>query len=479
MLGQNLILYSLFSKLTDKNKVKPMYKKERSAVTSLSVIMAFRMLGLFMILPVFSIQAEKLAGATPFLIGLALGVYGLTQAIFQMPFGTLSDHIGRKPVMFFGLLLFIAGSMVCAYAHSMHLMILGRAIQGAGAIGSTILATIADLTRDENRSKAMAMVGFTIGFAFTIALITGPIINNWLHLSGIFWVTAGLGAVGILLLITVPKPPQLLFHQETKKATQFKSIIKNRELLRLDLGIFCLHAILTAMFIAVPILLTHLIQLSEIKQVLLYLVVLIAAFFIAVPFIIISEKKRKLKMTFVMAILSILFTELLLIVFQNHSILIGFTLLLFFSAFTLLEATLPSLISKISPIRNKGTAMGIYSTCQFLGIFIGGSLGGLIFEHYHIEGLFIFCASLGLMWFISAITMSQPPYLSTLIYRLLDKNNKEMNERLKTLAGIKEVALMPEEGLIYLKVDKKIINMDELRNLIEGDNLGAVNVNNG
>jgi len=232
--------------------------KHPTAIFSLAMIMAFRMLGLFMILPVFSAHATALPGATATLLGVALGIYGLSQAILQMPFGMLSDRIGRKPVIAAGLILFALGSIVAALSHSIYGIILGRTLQGAGAIGSTTLAMVSDLTRDENRSKAMAMMGLTIGFAFSIAMILGPIIYTWFHLSGIFWATSGFAIVGLLLLITVPTPPKVLVHPDIERETNnLKSVFKNGQLLRLDWGIFSMHAMLTATFIAIPILFTQ------------------------------------------------------------------------------------------------------------------------------------------------------------------------------------------------------------------------------
>lgn len=454
-----------------------MHKKEYISTASLAAIMAFRMLGLFMILPVFSVEAQKLNGATAGLVGIALGIYGLTQAALQMPFGALSDQIGRKPIIFIGLCLFVLGSIICGLAHSIQLMIIGRALQGAGAIGSTILAMVADLIRDEHRSKAMAVIGFTIGSAFTLALILGPIINTWFHLTGIFWFTAILGIAGILLLfIAVPKAPRIVFHQDIEtQPNKFKTILRHSQLLRLDFGIFALHTILTAMFVAIPIVLTHLIQLSEQKQVFLYLGVLIIAFVVAVPFIIIAEKRRQMKTVFLTAIMILIFTELLLLTLHQHTTALVIALLLFFCAFTLLEASLPSIVSKISPIRNKGTAMGIYSTSQYFGIFIGGSMGGWIFEHYQVNGVFLFCASVGLAWFLIAASMREPPYLSTLIFNLVDKDPDELNVRLSGISGVAEIAIMPDEKLVYVKADKKIISKDELRNLIEGATLKKQN----
>lgn len=449
--------------------------KEHKTVISLASIMAFRMLGLFMILPVFAIGAKNLQNANATLVGIALGIYGLTQALLQLPFSALSDRIGRKPIITVGLILFAVGSIVAALSSSIYGVIVGRALQGAGAIGSTTLALVADLTRDEGRSKAMAVMGLTIGFSFALAMVIGPMINAWFQLSGIFWSTAILAVIGLILLFfAVPNPPKVILHTNTEMDVgRFIPTLKNSQLLRLNLGIFSLHAILTAMFIAIPIALTHVALLPEIQQALLYLSVLALSFIAAFPLIIVSEKKHCVKQIFIGAIVLIFLTEVLLTVLHQSLFEIGALLFLFFTAFTLLEANLPSLISKISPIRNKGTALGIYSTSQFFGIFVGGALGGWIFSAFEIHGLFIFCASLSIVWLIIAYSMKQPPYLTTLILSLPDNNDiSNLPHSLRNLSGVMEVAIMPEENLVYLKVDKKLINEPELRNLIKQSNFG-------
>lgn len=453
-----------------------MLYREKSAVMSLSAIMAFRMLGLFMILPIFSAYAGHLIGATPLLIGIALGIYGLTQACLQLPFGMLSDKIGRKPVILMGLLLFAVGSVIAALSHTITGIIIGRAVQGAGAIGSTCIALVADLTRDENRSKAMAMIGLSIGTAFTIALVLGPIINTWFHLNGIFWATAVLSGLGIVLLFTtIPTPPTLSTHSDTVPiATKLKSLLTHKALLRLDIGILCSHAILTATFIAIPILFTHHLQLTETHQILLYLIVLGVSFIAMVPFIIIAEKKRQMKRIFCGAVMTIGVSQLLLLGFHHNDFSIGATLLLFFTAFTLLEASLPSMVSKIAPIRSKGTATGIYSTSQFLGIFIGGSVGGWLHGLFGLNAIFIFCAVLALVWTVVAMSMKEPPYLSTLVFSLTTTaadSVQALYTTISALPGVGEVALMDDNNLLYIKADKKLIDENELRNLIQPGNL--------
>lgn len=437
------------------------------AVPSLALIMAFRILGLFMILPVLSAHAVTIPGATPTLIGIALGIYGLTQACLQTPFGLLSDHIGRKPIIAIGLLLFAAGSLVAALATNIQELILGRAFQGTGAIGSTALAYVADLTRDESRSKAMAFIGLSIGLAFSVAMVLGPIVYGWKALSGIFWLTVLFAGLGLLILAMLPKPPQIIVHRDTEvEPKRLKTVFKNPQLLRLNFGIFSLHLMLTALFIAIPILLTHVFKLTPEKQTLMYTGVLLVSFLFMLPLIIIGEKKRKMKPLLLFAISCLALSQFLFYQFLDHPLAIATVLVLFFTCFNLLEASLPSLISKISPINAKGTAMGIYSTSQYLGICVGGSLGGFLLAHYGIYGIFFLGGVTALLWLVIAITMKQPPYLSTLIFSVT-KKGRQLTETLTPLSGVYEVRFSPSESVIYVKIDKQKINEDELRKRIE------------
>jgi predicted MFS family arabinose efflux permease len=443
-------------------------QKSRFVLIVLSSIMSIRMLGLFMILPVFSAYAMQFAGATHAMIGITLGVYGLTQAMLQIPFGMLSDHLGRKRVIYFGLSLLFIGSIIAAQAHSIYTLCFARALQGSGAIGSTVLALLSDLTRDESRSKAMAFVGLAIGFAFTIAMILGPMINHYFHLAGIFTATALFALIGMGLLFLIPTPPKPLKTTE-KFVSKFSSVLRNRSLLRLDAGIFFLHACLTALFIAIPILLTQQMQLSTQHQIFLYLIVLVFAFMFALPFIIVAEKKRKMRSVFIGAIATIFCAQLLLAIFYQHLAVTAFLLFVFFTAFTLLEATLPSLVSKIAPIQNKGAAMGLYSSSQFFGIFVGGSLGGLIYTHGNVMGIFAFCAGITLIWLCFAMFMQEPPYLSTLTFPM--HHPESHYQHIRHIAGVMEVAVIPEEGMLYIKADKLKLDEPVLQKALGDSNL--------
>lgn len=445
---------------------------ERKSIGIIASIYAFRMLGLFMILPIFSLYAERLAGATPLLIGFALGIYGLTQAILQIPFGMCSDYVGRKPVIIFGLVLFLIGSIVAALAHDIQFVIVGRALQGAGAIGSTLIALVSDTTEDEQRLKAMAIIGMTIGFSFILAMILGPLLNGIIGLSGVFAVTAVLALLGIIMINFIPTPKKQYFHPEAEPVlSQFKVILGMPELLRLDFGIFTLHAILTSLFIVIPIVLTKDMGLNVHDQWLLYVPVLIVAYLLMIPFIIMAEKKRMMKPVFIGAIVVLTWCVLLFDIFQKNIFMLTILLCLFFAAFTLLEASLPSLVSKIAPIRSKGTAMGVYSSAQFLGIFFGGSVGGFLLNSFDTRSLFIFCGVLGVTWAVLAVTMQPPRHLSSKVVSLKKAAitpELEMNltKELLAVPGVYEVMINKVEASAYLKIDKQEFSQESLDRII-------------
>lgn len=454
------------------------FQKEYTAVFSLALIMAVRMLGLFMILPVFSMHAGEFAHATPQLIGLALGIYGLTQGLLQIPLGALSDRIGRKPVMALGLGIFLAGSVCAAMAHNIYGLIIGRALQGGGAIGSTVLALVADLTRDENRSKAMGVIGLAVGASFAVAMAVGPLLNAWAGLAGIFWATAGLAVLAeILVWIIIPAPPVSVNPGVEPVKINLIQVLKNRDLLRLDLSIFMLHAILTAFFMAIPIILTRTIQLNSASQTELYLLVLALAFVLMLPLMIIAEKKRSMKMVFLGAISTLMITQLLMWPLHQHLTSVSILLLLFFTAFSLLEAVLPSWVSKVTPLRHKGAAMGCYSSAQFFGIFAGGGCGGWIYAHFGVAGIFGFGSGLALIWLIVALNLRPPRYLTTVMFNLqqFSENNPDiLAQSLYGIAGVAEVAIIQSEDLIYLKIDRAILNKLQLRQSLEKSKLVGI-----
>jgi MFS family permease len=388
-----------------------MTSTERSAVSSLSAIMSLRLIGLFMVLPVFTPYAHGLSFATPTLVGLAMGIYGLTQCLLQIPFGMLSDRIGRKPVIAAGLGIFIIGSIIAACAHSIYWMILGRALQGAGAVGSAIIAAIADFTRVEQRTKAMAINGIMIGLSFMLAMILGPALAGSLHISGIFWLAAGFSVVGIFFLFTLPPTPKVVWHADSEAAPrQFLTLLQDPLLARLYGGVFLLHAMFTASFCAIPIALQNHLSLPDSKQWQIYVPSLALAFVASLFLIMVSEKKRLVKRFFILGILLLGVSECVLVLGIDSKQLSLLGLFGFFTGFSLLEAFLPSYVSRAAPPVRKGTALGIYSCAQFLGIFAGGLLGGFSFSALGITDVYLFCVVLALLWLAIAFHMKDPQY---------------------------------------------------------------------
>jgi predicted MFS family arabinose efflux permease len=448
----------------------PMTSLEKRATWSLASIYALRMLGLFLILPVLSLFAEQLDGSTPSLIGMAIGIYGISQAILQIPFGLMSDRVGRKKIIIIGLLLFLIGSVIAAVSNSIYGVLLGRAVQGSGAIAGPIMALVADLTQEVHRTKAMALIGLSIGVSFGVAITAGPIIGGLVGVHGIFWLIAGLSLLAIwVILYKVPDPQQSKKHRDAELVPgQFFNILKSTDLLRLDYGIFILHAILTASFVVVPLLMRDAGLLpAEHWQV--YLPVFIVSMAAIIPFVILAEKKRKMKPVFAGAIAALVFADLGLMQFHNTMPgIIGF-LWLFFTGFNLLEATLPSLISKTAPGDLRGTAMGVYSTCQFLGAGIGGGVGGWCYGEFGATGVFLFCALAALSWFLMSLSMKPPRYWANLLISLENLSEQDANkfvaEMLK-LIGVEEVTLRYDEAVAYLKVDNQQLDKDQLQTLI-------------
>ncbi|PHS71639.1 MAG: MFS transporter [Methylophaga sp.] len=440
---------------------------EKRSIAGLSGIFALRMLGLFMILPVFSLAADQYSGATPMLIGLAIGAYGLTQALLQIPFGMLSDRIGRKPVITIGLLLFAAGSIVAASADSIYIVIAGRLLQGSGAIAAAIMALTADLTRDEHRTKAMASIGISIGLSFSVALAAGAALENWIGLSGIFWATALLSLVGIAVLhLWVPSPTRCVNHRDVEPVPQqFLNVFRNADIMRMVFSIMILHMLLTASFFALPIALFEQAGLAKSQHGLIYLPVLIAAFISMVPFILIAEKRRKMKPVFIGAVIVLGLAQIGWSVLSSSLVGLLICLWLFFTAFNILEASLPSLMSKLSPLNNKGTAMGIYSSAQFIGAFIGGISGGLIYSQFGVSGVFIFGSILTLVWLLFILPMKPPKHLSSRIIHIekVSKNNADsLVQQLNNITGVAETIVVVEEQVAYIKFSPDDIDTEAL-----------------
>jgi MFS family permease len=436
-----------------------MERQELRAAGSLAAVFSVRLLGLFMIYPVFAVYARGLTGATPYLIGEALGIYGLSQGLLQIPFGLLSDRIGRKVMIVIGLLLFAAGSAVAAMSTSIGGVIIGRVLQGSGAVGSVILALVADLTAEENRTKAMATVGISIGASFMLALIAGPIVASFIGVSGIFWLMVGLALVGIAITqFVVPSPRRVRVHRDAETMPgMIGSVLRNSELLRLDFGIFALHAMLTASFLVVPGLLRGTLDVSVHNQWIVWLPVLVVSVAVMVPAIIVAEKHRRMKGVFVASVFALVVSQAMLYFGAGNVFVLLAALVVFFSAFNIMEASLPSLITKAAPPDAKGTATGIYSSSQFLGIFVGGVVGGWAHQHGGVDGLFALTIAIALLWLLAAVTMAQPSYLTTRLMPIADGKAGDPNlaARLRQVPGVADAVVIAEEKLAYLKVDSK------------------------
>lgn len=444
-----------------------MSRVEKRTAVSLAGVFSTRMLGLFMILPVFSVLAEKMPDYTPTLAGIALGIYGLTQAALQIPLGFLSDKIGRKPVIIGGLLVFALGSVVAASADTLFWIVVGRALQGLGAVASAVMALAADLTREEHRMKVMATIGMSIGFSFAVALVLGPVINSWFGLSGIFWLTAILAVCGMLIVwLWVPTPIISTFHRDAQVETGwFKNAITDTQLLRLDASILILHSILMSSFIVMPFILRDRLGLVIEEHWQIYLPILFLSMVGVVPLIIVGEKKRKLKQMLILAIIVLALAELGFLLVGHSLAGITFMLLFFFLAFNLVEATMPSLVSKMAPAAHKGTAMGAYSSSQFLGVFIGGAMGGWLSQNAGLDSVLWFNILLLGIWFILVISMREPQYSSSMLLNVGKLDNSQAAELANTLSqieGVLDATVIAEDGIAYIKVDKQLLNEGDL-----------------
>ncbi|MBP8851678.1 MAG: MFS transporter [Moraxellaceae bacterium] len=430
---------------------------ERRAVVTLASLFSLRMIGLFMIMPVFALYGRELTGATPLLIGLAIRVYGLAQAFLQIPLGLLADRMDRKKLILAGLVLFAVGGAVAAMSDHIYGVIVGRAIQGAGAISGVVMALLADLTREEQRTKAMASIGASIGLSFGLAFVLGPWLTGMFGLHGLFWSTVLLGIAGMAVCQwLVPRPLHHVAHTPASYGQQLRESLRHAELLRLNAGIFTLHAVMTACFTILPLLLLNNGGLEASRHGWVYLPVLFGSFFAIVPAIIMAERKRRMRGVFLTAI-GILAVGLSLLAGFHDSLwaLVG-GMLVFFIGFNLLEALLPSLVSKLCPAGGKGTAMGIYSSSQFFGAFVGGVLGGFLQTQYGIAVLFAVLAAMVLLWWGLAVRMPPPPFLTSVMLRLETASEPVLSglaAQLQGIAGVKEVVVLPVDTVAYLRVD--------------------------
>ena len=445
-----------------------MTRDEKRAGAALASIFALRMLGLFLILPVFSIHAKNIPGGDDLvMVGLALGAYGFTQAILQIPFGMASDRYGRKPVIIFGLLLFVIGSAIAALAGNIWWIVLGRVIQGAGAISAAVTAMAADLTREQHRTKVMAMIGSSIGLVFAVSLVAAPALYALVGLSGLFWLT-GLLAAGAIFVVrhVVPEPPP----PQPGAPVPFMTVLRDPQLLRLNFGIFVLHMAQYAMWIVVPGLLVAVAGIPAAAHWKVYLPTVLMSFLIMVPAIVVAERRRKAKQIFIAAIALLLATEVLFELGRNQANLLLVALLGFFVAFNILEASLPSLISRIAPPRAKGAALGIYNTSQTLGLSLGGLAGGFLAKTWGAWAVFGGCAFMVSIWLMLALSMRPPP---TIVRKELPiapgADMAALYSELAGLPGVREARLEAERGIVHLQVNSDLWDERRVRQLMGGE----------
>ncbi len=350
---------------------------EKKSAFAIAFMIALRMYGLFLILPIFAVYATELKGASPFMIGLAIGVYGLTQALLQIPMGFLSDLWGRKRIIALGLCLFILGSVIAALANDIYWIVVGRLIQGMGAIASTGMALVADVSRPEQRGKMMGIIGSMIGLSFMLAFITGPVLAAQFGLSGLFWFIALLAVAALAVLIFVVEEPAKLRPRDY----QFKELlhcVKQHQLLLMDFGIFALHASMTALFLVLPNILISQFDFALSRHWQLYLPVLLLSLGIMIPLIFWQERRKKHLQLMSLALL-LLGANLALFNLQLSAMwMIALLLVVYFGLFNYLEASMPSAIAKFADEKYRGAAMGVFATSEFLGAFVGGAVGGIL-----------------------------------------------------------------------------------------------------
>jgi MFS family permease len=448
-----------------------MSREEVRAGVSLGSLYALRMLGLFLILPVFAVHAPDLAhGDDLTLIGLALGAYAFTQAIFQIPYGMAADRFGRKRVIVVGLIVFALGSFVAAASTDIYVTIVGRCIQGAGAIAAAVMALAADLTREEHRTKTMAVIGASIGLVFAVSLVAAPALYVLIGMAGIFALTGVLALVGVWLTLqgVPPEPSRHVDVGPDLGRAALRAVLVNAELLRLNFGIFALHLTQMAMFVVVPLLLVEPGGLGVAEHWKVYLPVVLASFVLMVPPLLASERHGRSRRLFVGSIGLLGLAQLGLTWWATGVGTIAAFLLAFFVAFNLLEAAIPSLVTRIAPPRAKATALGVYNTTQAMGLFAGGALGGVLAKHFGAQGVFVTCAGLMVVWLVIVAWMKVPPPVRMRVVAVsAGLDPEELRRRLVEVPGVRAAEVVPGEGVARLEV---MPGWDELRvmNLVNG-----------
>jgi MFS family permease len=446
---------------------------ELRASLSLASLFALRMLGLFLILPVFAVHARHLAGGhDQRLVGIALGAYGLTQGVLQIPYGMASDRWGRKRVIVIGLLLFALGSFVAAWADHIGTVILGRALQGAGAISAPIMAFAADLVRNEHRTKAMAMMGGSIGAMFAVSLIGAPALYSMIGMDGIFDLIGllSLAAIWVTVSIVPPEPSGIVDATRRVHLDAVGEIVRNAEQLRLNFGIFTLHLVHLAMFVVIPVALVRYGGLPLEEHWKIYLPAVLGSFVLGFPVLLYAERRGRMKLVFMGAIGLLLAVELALAAGYANLHAVVPLLLAFFVAFNILEAALPSLVSRVAPVAARGTALGVYNTTQALGLFAGGVAGGWIAGRFGDAAVFVVGAAVVALWLGVAAGMRVPGEVVVRTFSLRrTRDPLALRERLVRVHGVRDVEIASGAGTIRLRVYPESFDERTVKELIEGD----------
>lgn len=458
-----------------KNSIR-MHPEEMRASMALAWVYALRMLGMFLVLPVLALYAASLpdAGDNKMLVGLAMGMYGLTQAVLQLPLGMASDRFGRKKVIYLGLLVFAVGSFMAAVATSLPMLVLARAIQGAGAVSAAVTALVADLTREEVRTRAMAMIGLSIGLTFSASLVISPLLSEYIGVAGLFALTGVLTLLSMLVVkFLVPDPVRSKLHEDAEvQPARFGEVLKNKELLRLNFGIFALQCGMMALFTSLPFALQDL-GLNKAHHWQVYLPAILIGLVLMIPAIIVGETRNKLKQIFLLGI-ALIFASQLGLLFGLHSVwLIGLSLIVYFIGFNILEASQPSLVSKIAPTELKGTAMGVYNTMQSVGLFSGGALGGLLFHHCGFNGVFAFCSVLIGAWFAIAAVAPAPAPVKNVVLPVggaWQGRQDELHSRLKQLAGVEAISFSADGETVFIKALQQGFDEAAAKHILAGAN---------
>ena len=433
------------------------------SVLPLSAIIALRFFGLFLVLPVISVYAMNLEGATPTLIGIVIGGYALTQMLFQIPFGVMSDKFGRKGTIIFGLLIFAIGSIICALSTDIYTLIFGRLLQGAGSIGAVVTAMISDLVKEEQRPKAMAVMGSSIAFAFAISMIAGPTIGAAFGVESLFYITLFLALASIFVLIKfVPNPPQIT-HTYKEKA-KLGEILGNPNLIKMNITNFLQKGLMTFAFMIIPMTLIKNFdwQMAELWKV--YLPAMIFGIIAMAPAAILAEKKGKFKEILIIGI--ILFAiSYLVIGFSSSATVFVIGVVIFFIGFNMHEPIMQSLAAKFAKVHQRGLVLGIFTSAGYVGTFLGGLLGGAFYESASMNTLVIVIAVVCILWAILIITMPNPTK-KKFIYLSLDEYKLENSGKLET-NSIEEWYINNTENIIAIKYDSDLISDIEVKNLLK------------